>query len=80
VFRPRFTQPPLDLVFLDPPFDAALHDKALAAATPLLKQEGLLYLEAPAKWDDARLAPYGLALVRHLRAGAVHAHLLRRTA
>jgi len=76
----RLAPASLDLVFLDPPFDAALHDKALAAATPLLKQEGLLYLEAPAKWDDARLAPYGLALVRHLRAGAVHAHLLRRTA
>jgi 16S rRNA (guanine966-N2)-methyltransferase len=76
----RLAPASLELVFLDPPFDAALHDKALAAATPLLKQEGLLYLEAPAKWDDARLAPYGLALVRHLRAGAVHAHLLRRTA
>ena len=76
----RLAPASLDLVFLDPPFDAALHDKALAAATPLLKQEGLLYLEAPAKWDDARLAPYGLALVRHLSAGAVHAHLLRRTA
>jgi 16S rRNA (guanine(966)-N(2))-methyltransferase RsmD len=70
----------LDLVFLDPPFDAALHEKALAAAAPLLAPEGLLYLEAPAPWDDAKLAPWGLAVVRHLRAGSVHAHLLRRTA
>jgi 16S rRNA (guanine966-N2)-methyltransferase len=70
----------LDLVFLDPPFDAALHDKALAAAAPLLGKEGLLYLEAPVQWDDASLAPHGLAVARHLRAGAVHAHLLRRTA
>jgi 16S rRNA (guanine966-N2)-methyltransferase len=70
----------LDLIFLDPPFDAALHDKALAAAAPLLAPEGLLYLEAPARWDDATLAPYGIAVARHLRAGAVHAHLLRRTA
>jgi len=29
-------------------------------------------------WDEAALAPLGLALYRHLRAGAVHAHLLRR--
>ena len=70
----------LDLVFLDPPFDAALHEKALAAAAPLLRAEGLVYLEAPSAWDDARLAPYGVAVLRYLRAGAVHAHLLRRTA
>lgn len=70
----------LDLVFLDPPFDAALHEKALGAAAPLLAAEGLVYLEAPIAWDDAKLAGYGLAVARYLRAGAVHAHLLRRTA
>ena len=76
----RFPPASLDLVFLDPPFEAALYDKALAAAAPALAGEGLIYLEAPAAWDDAQLAPYGLTLVRHLRAGAVHAHLLRRAA
>jgi 16S rRNA (guanine966-N2)-methyltransferase len=76
----RLVPESLDLVFLDPPFDAALHDKALAAAAPLLGEKGLLYLEAPMQWDDASLAPHGLAVARHLRAGAVHAHLLRRTA
>jgi 16S rRNA (guanine(966)-N(2))-methyltransferase RsmD len=70
----------LDLVFLDPPFDAALHERALAAAAPALRAQGLAYLEAPAAWDDARLAVHGLTVLRHLRAGAVHAHLLRRTA
>ena len=70
----------LDVVFLDPPFDAALHEKALGAAAPLLSAEGLVYLEAPVAWQDAQLAPYGLAVMKHLRAGAVHAHLLRRTA
>lgn len=68
----------VDLVFLDPPFDAALFDKALAAAVPALAPQGLVYLEAPAAWDDRQLAPHGLELVRHLKAGAVHAHLLRR--
>jgi len=70
----------IDLIFLDPPFDANLFEKALAASTPALALEGLVYLEAPRAWDDASLAPFGLARWRHLRAGAVHAHLLRRAA
>jgi 16S rRNA (guanine(966)-N(2))-methyltransferase RsmD len=67
-----------DLVFLDPPFDAGLHDKALAAAVPALVPDGLVYLEAPAAWRDEQLAAFGLSLRRHLKAGAVHAHLLGR--
>jgi 16S rRNA (guanine966-N2)-methyltransferase len=70
----------IDLIFLDPPFDADFFDKAVAAAAAALADEGLIYLEAPVAWDDARLAPYGLAVRRHLRAGAVHAHLLGRAA
>ncbi|MBI2772722.1 MAG: 16S rRNA (guanine(966)-N(2))-methyltransferase RsmD [Burkholderiales bacterium] len=70
----------VDLVFLDPPFDAKLYDKALAAAAPALAPEGLVYLEAPTAWTDTQLAAFGLGVQRHLRAGAVHAHLLRRTA
>ena len=69
-----------DLIFLDPPFDAGLYEKALAAAAQALSAEGLIYLEAPVAWDDAALAPYGLAAMRHMKAGAVHAHLLRRAA
>jgi 16S rRNA (guanine966-N2)-methyltransferase len=69
-----------DLIFLDPPFDAGLYEKALAASAQALSAEGLVYLEAPVAWDDAALAPYGLAVVRHMKAGAVHAHLLRRAA
>jgi 16S rRNA (guanine966-N2)-methyltransferase len=70
----------VDLVFLDPPFDAGLFDKALAAALPALVTDGLVYLEAPTAWGEAALAPHHLELVRHLKAGAVHSHLLRRTA
>jgi 16S rRNA (guanine(966)-N(2))-methyltransferase RsmD len=70
----------VDLVLLDPPFDAGLFDKALAAAAPAVTAEGFVYLEAPHAFDEPRLAPFGLAVWRHLRAGAVHAHLLRRTA
>lgn len=68
----------INLVFIDPPFDSGIFDKALAAASPSLAADGLVYLESPTAWDDAALAPLGLALHRHMKAGAVHAHLLRR--
>ncbi len=70
----------VDLIFLDPPFDADIFDQALAGAAAALAEGGLIYLEAPAAWDDAKLAPFGLAVRRHLKAGAVHAHLLGRAA
>ena len=68
----------MDMVFLDPPFDAKLHESALQAAAMAISPQGLIYLEAPDAWDDARLEPLGLALHKHLRAGAVHAHLIAR--
>ena len=88
----------LDLVLLDPPFDAGLYTQALAAALPALKPGAWLYLEAPVAWREsgkvgesndsgpeeaqaqAPRVPPGLALCRHLQAGAVHAHLFERSA
>jgi 16S rRNA (guanine966-N2)-methyltransferase len=70
----------LDLVFLDPPFDAGLFDKALAAARPALREQGFVYLEAPTEWGAEALARHRLERVRHMRAGAVHGHLLRPAA
>jgi len=70
----------VDLIFLDPPFDAGIHEKALAAARTALTAEGWMYLEAPVAWTDAGLAPYRVSVHRHLKAGAVHAHLLRPVA
>lgn len=67
----------LDLVFVDPPFDALLFEPALRAAEAALLPSGWVYLEAPVAWTDALLAPFGLCVHRHLKAGAVHAHLLR---
>jgi 16S rRNA (guanine(966)-N(2))-methyltransferase RsmD len=67
-----------DLILLDPPFEADVFDKALAASVPALREGGFLYLEAPHRWTDAALQAQGLRLERHLRAGAVHAHLLTR--
>lgn len=68
----------LDLVFLDPPFDAPIAGKALAAAAQAVGPGGLIYLEAPKPWGEAELQGLGLSLRRHLKAGAVHAHLLAR--
>jgi 16S rRNA (guanine(966)-N(2))-methyltransferase RsmD len=67
----------VDLVLLDPPFDADLFEPALKAARPCLRATGWLYLECPRAWDDVALAPLGLRVYRHLKAGAVHAHLLQ---
>lgn len=63
-----------DLVLLDPPFDAGLHAPALAAAWPLLRPGGFLYLESPQPWTEL---PAGAIDHRQARAGAVHARLLQ---
>ena len=76
----RLTAGAFDVVFLDPPFDGPWFEPALKAAARLVPVDGWVYLEAPAAWADEALAPLGLQLVRHLKAGAVHAHLLRRIA
>jgi 16S rRNA (guanine966-N2)-methyltransferase len=70
----------VDLVFLDPPFEAGLFDRALAAARPALTGDGFIYLEAPHAFDGEALARHRLQLHRHLKAGAVHGHLLRGVA
>ena len=66
-----------NLVLIDPPFDSALFAPALAASAATLAAGGWVYLEAPKAWQDADLQGYGLQVHRHLKAGAVHAHLLR---
>ncbi len=66
-----------DVIFLDPPFDGDLYESALSVAARALAVNGSIYLEAPKPWTDAMLEPMGLVLHRHLKAGAVHAHVLR---
>lgn len=63
-----------DLILLDPPFADDLFERALAAATPLLADGGLAYVEAPREIA----APAGFTTWRQGRAGAVHYQLLRR--
>ena len=66
-----------DLVLVDPPFESDLFEPALQAAARAVTPTGFVYLEASHAWTDEALAPLGLVRQRYLRAGAVHAHLLR---
>ena len=68
----------VDLVFIDPPFDGPWFEPALKAATRAVSVGGWIYLEAPVKWPAEALGALGLQCERHLKAGAVHAHLLQR--
>ncbi len=65
------------VIFLDPPFDSVLFGSALQAAGRAVAADGFVYLEAPHPWTEEQLESAGLRLHRHLRAGAVHAHLLK---
>ena len=68
----------MDVIFIDPPFDSILFEPALAAASRVVTPEGFIYLEAPVLWSDETLKDMGLSVHRHLKAGAVHAHILKR--
>ncbi len=68
----------ISLIFIDPPFDSLLYEAALAAAANAVTATGCVYLEAPKPWTDDMLAPFQLSVHRRVKAGAVHAHLLKR--
>ena len=68
----------MDVIFIDPPFDSVLFEPALAAAGRVVAADGFIYLEAPVLWSDESLNDMGLMVHRHLKAGAVHAHVLKR--
>lgn len=67
----------MNVIFLDPPFAGDCYETALAAAARALAPNGSIYLEAAKAWTNADLEPIGLIVHRHLKAGAVHAHILR---
>ena len=68
----------MHLLLIDPPFGGELFAPALQAAAQAVAPDGFIYLEAPAAWTQEQFGPLGLALHRHLKAGAVHAHLLHK--
>ena len=66
----------MQLVLIDPPFDANVFEPALKAGAQAISRTGLIYLEAPRAWLDDELRPLGLSIHRSAKAGAVHFHLL----
>jgi 16S rRNA (guanine966-N2)-methyltransferase len=62
-----------DLVLLDPPFGSDLLPAALLASVRALTPQGRIYAESESALTDP---PIGLRVVKHLKAGHVHAHLL----
>ncbi len=69
-----------DVIFIDPPFDSDVFEAAVAAAALAVSAQGAIYLEAPIAWSDMVLEPLGLIRHRYLKAGAVHAHVLHKSA
>jgi 16S rRNA (guanine966-N2)-methyltransferase len=69
-----------EVVFVDPPFDSALAEPALAAAARLVVADGFVYAELPRALDADALAASGLQVDRQGRAASVHYQLLRRAA
>lgn len=61
-----------DLVMLDPPFAQGWLDELWARLTPVLADQGLLYIEA----ESPVLPPAQFEILRQSRAGNVHFHLL----
>jgi len=75
------TARPFDIVFLDPPFDSQLLERAatLLESQPWLQSEALIYVECPARAGLPALPP-SWRVLRAKRAGEVGYHLLAHTA
>lgn len=66
-----------DVIFIDPPFAMNFHEKTLRIILPLLKENGLIYVESPKEWDVASIQKeLNLDIVREAYAGAVAYRLL----
>jgi 16S rRNA (guanine(966)-N(2))-methyltransferase RsmD len=69
----------IDLVLLDPPFEAVgVSDAALAAASLAVSEDGFIYLESPKALTVEDAEVFGLQVHRFGKAGMVHYHLLRK--
>jgi 16S rRNA (guanine(966)-N(2))-methyltransferase RsmD len=67
-----------ELVFLDPPFDSPLLERAVPSAARIVAPSGFVYVESPTPLAETVAASAGLAPFRSARAGAVHFALWRR--
>jgi 16S rRNA G966 N2-methylase RsmD len=69
----------IDLVLLDPPFEAiGVADAALAAASLAVTDEGFIYFESPKALTAEDAEVFGLQVHRFGKAGMVHYHLLQK--
>ena len=69
----------IDLVLLDPPFEAVgVADAALSAASLAVTEEGFVYLESPKALTPEDAEVFGLQIHRFGKAGMVHYHLLQK--
>jgi 16S rRNA (guanine966-N2)-methyltransferase len=75
----RIPSKSIDLVLLDPPFEAVgVADAALAAASLAVTEEGFIYLESPKALSVEDAEVFGLNVHRFGKAGIVHYHLLQK--
>jgi 16S rRNA (guanine966-N2)-methyltransferase len=75
----RMASKSVDLVLLDPPFEAVgVADAALAAASLAVTDEGFIYLESPKALTAEEAEVVGLQVHRFGKAGMVHYHLLQK--
>ena len=66
-----------DLVFLDPPYSLDLWTSLAALADPLIKPEGLIYVEADRDLNTLQL-PSCWQLIKNTKAGTVRAGLYQK--
>ena len=67
-----------DLVFLDPPYSLDLWTSLAELADPLIKPEGLIYVEADRDLNTLQL-PTSWQLIKNTKAGAVRAGLYQKS-
>ena len=68
----------VDVLFIDPPFQSDLFEPAMSVGSRALKPSGKMYVESPKRLSAEALSALGLELVKYLKAGQVHAHLLHK--
>jgi len=66
-----------DLVFLDPPYSLDLWTSLAELADPLIKPEGLIYVEADRDLNTLQL-PSSWQLIKNTKAGTVRAGLYQK--
>ena len=81
----RLPSKSIDLVLLDPPFNAfdmaaGVADAALVAASLVATDEGFIYLESPKALSAEDAEVFDLQVHRFGKAGMVHYHLLQKLA